>query len=287
MRSITCLNNNKNLSITFNDKFSPFLLQKVEGLYTVSNKINTTENSTTDGSTFNSSQSVERNIVIYLADRDVHAKNRRTLYNLFTEGNIGTLIYHDDDGIYPVDLEINYYVEKIDFDSLKRVRKGIISLVCTDPYFYGVNDIIVNMSAWVKQFEFPHEFKLEELGYYTAERIKRIENDSTDDVPLTISIYADGDVKNPILTHVEKNEVIAIGWNGLPFSMVRGDELIITTAPNNKNIYFNGVKANNRIRDDTVFFTLQSGLNTLHYSADEGIELMQVKIVYREKFPGA
>lgn len=285
MRSITCTNNNGML-INFSDKLAPFLLLKAEGLYTVTNNINSVENSMIDGSTFIDSLMTKRNIVLYLADKDNHTKNRDILYKLFTKNSKGTLKYRDDDSEYIIDREIDYYVESISFDSEKRVRTAVISLICTDPYFYGTSDIIVDMANWIKDFEFIHEFKLEELGHYVTEQIKRIDINSTIDVPVTIYIYAKDRVVNPIIRHVEKEEFISFSNLNDPFVMNAGDELVITTGINNKNIYLNGNKSNNILSPDSIFFTLTSGLNTLYYQADEGLDLLQIKIVYREKYVG-
>ena len=45
MRRITCTNITDDVSVTFGDRFSPFLLQDVEGIYSIDVNINSTDNS--------------------------------------------------------------------------------------------------------------------------------------------------------------------------------------------------------------------------------------------------
>lgn len=55
----------KNVSITFTwDEFTPFHLVDIEGIYGIEANVVTSENTTTDGSTYQGATAKERNIVL-------------------------------------------------------------------------------------------------------------------------------------------------------------------------------------------------------------------------------
>lgn len=277
MRTITCTNND-GLSMTFGDKLSPYLLESAEGLYSVNNTLNISDNSMLDGATFYGSLMQKRNIILYLRDKGNYPVNRMNLYTLFKRGTMGTLTYREDDIVR----EIDYYVETITSDTINPVRTTTISLMCPDPLFKDGLDTVVNMAVWQHDFTLPHEFNNEELGHYVVEKLVTIANDSIDDVPIEVSFYAGGNVTNPYLLNASKNEIIKVN-----ISMVAGDELIVKTDVNNKNIYLNGVKVNQYLDEDTTFWNLKYSDNIIRFGADDGEDYLQVKVIYRNRYYGA
>ena len=83
-RKITCTNED-NVSVVFTDKFNPWLLESVEGIYENKNNVSTSTNTMTDGSTLQGSTVAMRNIVMTLRDRPDadHQANRSLHYRLF------------------------------------------------------------------------------------------------------------------------------------------------------------------------------------------------------------
>lgn len=289
-RKITCTNAD-NLSASFTDSFSPWLLEGCEGIYEVKNNVNTSENTLTDGSTHLGSTTRMRNIVLTLRDHPEsnHAENRAVLYTVFKPKTVGVFVYEEGD----IQRQIDYFVESVNIDPVKRARRATISLLCPDPFFVDLMDISVAMSAWVENFEWGHEFSAagEEFGYRSAERLKTIVNDTaTDDIGITIEITASGTVTNPSITHVEKAEAMKIGTTAKPFTMGVGDKLIITTHTNNKHVYLdrNGVrtKINEYLSEDSEFIQLDFGSNTFGYTADSGDEYMTITITFRYRYLG-
>ena len=82
------------MEVSFSDTFSPFLLEDCDGIYTVKNTVTTSENTMTDGSTYQGSTTQMRNIVLTLRDHPKadHQENRSLLYNLFKPKSPGTLV---------------------------------------------------------------------------------------------------------------------------------------------------------------------------------------------------
>lgn len=289
-RKITCQNEN-NLMLAFDDTFSPWLLENCDGIYVIKNTVATSENTMTDGSTYQGSTASMRNIVLTLRDHPLsdHRGNRQILYNLFKKDSKGVFTYYEDDIVR----QINYYVEDVDIDSVPRSRRATISLLCPDPFFVDLEDVSVKMAGWVAAFQWQHEFPAagEPFGTRTAEYIKTIENESAaDHIGLTITIEASGPATNPAVTHVEQNESICVGTSGNPLQMIAGDKVIITTHTNNKHAYLvrGGVKTdvNEYLSEDSEFLQIMSGNNTFGYSADSGENYLSVTISFRYRYAG-
>lgn len=289
-RYITC-SNADGFSITFGERgLTPFVLVEAEGCYEVANNVTISENTMTDGGAYQGSVAKIRNIVLTVQDLSDHTYNRNLLSALFKSGQTGTLVFHEEEN----DRKIEYYVESITSTGQASSRTYQISLLCPDPFFYALNNVNVMLSAWLKDFEFVHQFPegREEFGYRSNERLKNIENqNAADGIGMTITIAVSGTVQNPSVIRVESNEAITVGSSLYPFNMLAGDTLTITTADNDKHVYLtrNGVttEVNQYITEDSTFIQLQRGDNNIGYSATVGDDAMTVVISYRLKYAGA
>ena len=293
MREIKCTNITDNVSAIFNDKFSPFLLQDVEGIYTVDVNVFSTDNSLTDGATINGSLVRPRNIVMTLADREKHGQHRNYLYSLFKPKTEGVFEYHEIDDDFEEKRMIEYVVEKVESDTMGNTRQIVISLFCADPFFSDLSDTVVYMSSWIGQFEFVHEFlaEKEELGVRQNQKLVTIYNESSlDYIGITITMEAEGNVTNPKMYHFESDSYIQIGSTLNPFNMVMGDKIIISTLTNNKNAYLvrNGLRIviNEYIEEGSEYIQLVHGENSLRYSASDGEDNLLVQFSYRNRHQG-
>lgn len=288
-RRIICANN-EGMVLNFQNKFSPFLLADCDGLYGIENNVSMSDNTMTDGATYQGSVAKKRNIVLTLKTKENHRIGRYELYQMFPQGTKGTLTYVEDE----TERAINYYVEKIEVDSVKNVRTATVSLLCPDPYFEATSDKELTMAGWESNWEFIHEFIAsgEEFGHRVQERIKTIDNTSgAKGIGLTIEIYANGDVTNPQITHIESGDYIKVGTTSNPLNMVSGDILTITTQTNNKKVKLTHggatTEINEYLDEESEFIQLQAGTNSIGYSAESGESNMTVKLIYREKYLGA
>ncbi len=288
-RIIRCANN-EGMVVNFSSKFLPFLLADCDGLYGIKNRLTISDNTMTDGGTYQGSVAQKRNIVLTLKTKEEHRLRRYELYQLFPQDTKGTLTYIEDG----VERNIDYYVENVVPDSEKNVRTATVSLICPDPYFKAATDTVLTMAGWEMGFKFIHAFKSEgeSFGGRINERLITIENNSgAKGIGLTFEIYANGEVLNPSVTHVETGQFIKVGTLAHPLTMVNGDKLVITTGTNNKKVRLthNGSTAeiNEYLDEDSEFIQLQAGVNTIGYSAGSGENNMTVKLSYREKYLGA
>ena len=289
MRSITCTNND-GYSLTFGETgFTPFFLAHVDGIYEKKNKVSVSQNTMTDGGTYNGSVAAYRNVVLTVklepTDR-YFQKKRDALNQLFADS--GTLTYTEN-GVSRI---IDYKVESIE-PTLKKGNINI-SLICPDPFFYDVDVQTVTMATWVPAFEFEHEFLAagEEIGYKENVRMQNIVNDfSADDVGLLITIEVSGEVENPSIVHVEQDIHSTVGDSSKPLTLVFGDKLIISSYPNDMRVYLihGGVKTeiNEYLTEDSDYIRLGRGNNHIGYGADDGEEYMSVTIQYRLKYVSA
>lgn len=296
MRSITCTNKVNGNSLTFGEEgFSPFFLATADGLYQSENNIYISENTMTDGGTYQGSVANVRNIVLYVMEKPqgddfvYNQSNRDLLYSLFRKGEEGTLVYTENGNSRKID----YYSEGV-----KRENKGsrlfTISLICPYPKFKDNIEHAVSMANWIDNFEFIHEFveEGEEFTSRNSVRLVNIVNDvASNDIGLTIIINVTGNVRNPFITHVETEKSIAIGSSSKPFVMIRGDVLVITTGINNKHIRLTrgGIttEVNEYMTEDSEFIQLMYGNNNIAYDASEGEEFMAVDIKYSYEYEGA
>lgn len=291
-RTITCDNHNGSKMIFGTEGFYPFVLANVDGIYGSENNVTISDNTMTDGGTYQGSVKKKRNIVLTLLDQPnniYNQRNRDALYVLFEEGTLGTLTYEEEGSIRKID----YYTEKIYKKSLDKAVITV-SLLCADPFFYDEDETTVEMANWESDFEFIHEFveEGEELGHRSAVRLINIINDTaSDNIGMTITVEASSTVVNPVITRVESNTHIQIGSDDYPFTMTTGDVLIITTSTNDKHVYLihgtEKTEVNEYMTEDSVFIQLMRGSNNIGYEAKQGEEYMTVDILYRMKYSGA
>ena len=290
MKRITCQNED-NVLIEFSyDEDADFFLETLDGAYSVTNNVVTSANTMTDGSTYQGSTTIQRNLVITASFDNDYQERRDFLYRAFKPKSTGTFTYYEEEEVR----EIDYKVESIDIDEKGVVRNAVISLICPDPFFKDIQESSVAMAGWVPGFEFVHEFKAEgeEFGTRVAEKVKTIENDTAaDNIGITIEIEATGPVTNPAIHHQEEDYYIKLGTAENPFVMTAGEILRITTGTNEKNVYLietddTETKINEYLDEGSDFIQLVHGLNTFIYEADGGVDYMNVTISYRFRYLG-
>lgn len=271
------------MSVTFGSDFSPFVLNNCDGIYLMDSNVITSENTMTDGATYQGSNVKMRNIVMTISMKQDHKKNREKLYQLFKPKSKGTFVYIEDED----EKQIGCYVENINIGSTKNCRAAVISLICPDPYFESTDDIVVEIANWQNGFEFEFEMTSNgiEFGTKSQSKSNTIENDFADYTGVEIEITASGTVMHPTIYHAESGEFIKAG-----LSLDGSRKLVITTHTNNKHAYlFIGEmsrEVNSALDIDSEFIQLRNGKNTFSFSAESGEEYMNIAIRYRRRFLG-
>lgn len=182
MKTITCRNDaGLEAVFTYDHDSCEYFLVSCDGIYSVKNAVSTSQNATTDGTTYNGEGLEQRNIVITANIRRNHRQNREFLSRVFKVHSEGTFI-HEEDGDRR---EIKYRVENIEVAETGVIRPATISLICTDPYFTdAAGTIKIEMSQWYDDWEFECEIPEEgmEFGHRETDTIKQVDNESTKDV---------------------------------------------------------------------------------------------------------
>lgn len=284
MKTVKCVNNN-GMSATFeyDHDNTEFFLVSLDGVYSIKNAVKTSQNATTDGSSYSGEALEQRNIVITANIRRNYQKNRDTLSRVFKVHSEGTF-YHTEEG---QTRKIEYYVESIDIAEKGIIRPCTISLICPDPYFKDDEATHIEMASWEDGFEFEIEIDEEvgmEFGARSKETIKVVDNDSTTSIGIQMTIIAEDIVINPVIMNVTTGETLKLLCEMLP-----DDEIVITTDLGNIDVILRrGGKEydyNYTVDEDNEgYVQLETGRNYINYTADSGGDYMNVNFDFENRY---
>lgn len=271
---------NNTLELTGNPCYTVY---KVDGLTPPAATVNSSANTTIDGSTINSVRVENRNIVIYLTIEGEVEKNRINLYKYFPLKKNVTIYYKNDSR----DVYTNGVVDTIECDLFANKQVAQISIICPNPYFKSVENNITEFSTINSAFEFP--FDIDEGGMVfsdiTPPARKTVINEGDIETGVIINLFASGNVSMPIIYDVIKQTFIA-----LDVDMVNGDKIEINTNVGEKKITLtrDGVttKILGNMRPNSTWFTLEAGDNVFTYECADGIENLQVTFTNRVLYGG-
>lgn len=275
MKVIKCENDNGLSAVfTYDHDVTEFFLVSLEGVYEMKNNVHTSDNATTDGSSYGGEALEQRNIVITANIRRNYRENRDYLSRVFKKGAEGTF-YHTEDG---QTRKIKYRSEGVNVADKGVLRPAVISLICPDPYFKDAEATHIEMASWESGFEFSLEIAEEgmEFGTRSKETIKVVDNDSTTSIGIQMTIIAEDTVVNPSIMNVTTGETLKLLCTMLP-----DDQIIITTEQGNIDVVlYRGsekIDYNYTVDEDNEgYVQLETGRNYINYTADEGGDYMNV-----------
>lgn len=244
-----------------------YTLYKIDGLTPPKATINSSVNTTTDGSKINSVRLENRNIVIYLKIEGDAEKNRIELYKYFPVKRAVTLYYTNGTR----DVFIKGVIESNEIAIFEPKQVAQISIICEKPYFAEIDELITVFGDVVPLFEFPFSIPAEGIEFSIIERNARRNIINTGEVEsgIIIELFAFGEVVNPVIYDAMTREHIA-----LKFTMQQSDKIIINTNTGEKTITLirNGEESNvlGYMRPDSVFLMLQPGDNVYTYECESG-----------------
>lgn len=258
------------LNLTGNRKY---IVYKIDGLTPPQATINSSVNTTTDGSRINSARLENRNIVIYMTIEGAVEANRLNLYKYFPAKKTVTLYFSN--GIR--DVYIEGAVELIECDLFANKQVAQISLICPKPYFKDVDCLIAHFSDVSNLFEFP--FSIPESGVeissITENIRKTIVNSGDVETGTVIELFATGTVVNPIVYDVLNRTHMSLN-----FTMQPSDKIVINTNVGEKAITLirNGISTNimGYMLKDSTWFVLNAGDNIFAYDCESGSANLQI-----------
>lgn len=250
-----------------------YIVYKIEGLTPPQATINSSVNTTTDGSNINSARLENRNIVIYMSIEGNIEENRINLYKYFPVKKTVTLYFKNDSR----DVYIEGTVELIECDLFANKQVAQISLICPKPYFKNVEYLITCFSDVSALFQFPFAINRSgvEVSVISTNIRKSIINAGDVDTGVIIELFATGTVVKPVIYDVLKR--IHMGLN---FTMQPSDKIVINTNAGEKSITLirNGISYNalGYMLKDSGWFMLSAGDNVYAYDCESGSSDLQL-----------
>lgn len=276
--------NHKGDMITFTYK-PPFLLSICDGFHETVGTVNSVSSAYGVGTTWNGTSIGQRDLTIKGTITDNIQENRLLLYDMFPLNSEGTLYYYEGD----IERKITCLVEKVSIPEKKGFTRDFsISLVCPNPRFYALAATILSMATWIPAFKFKlviPKNKGIKFGTKNTTSMGTTENTTEIDYGMTIKFKANDTVKNPYLFNVTTRDIIQIEK-----TMSAGDQIIITTHIDNKNvIYKNAVTGeeeniNYLIMYGSKYLQVPSGTNTFRSGADSGEDNLETTIEFLPEY---
>ena len=250
-----------------------YTVYKVTGLQPPQVSLYSSNNATSDGVTVSGAKTTARNIVIYVAmERDIES-SRINLYKYFPVKKTVTLYFKNGSR----DVSIEGYVELIECDLFTSKQVAQISVLCPQPYFKALEELVSYFSDITNQFTFPFSIPAEGMAFssITANVRKSIINAGDVESGIIISLYAAGTVVNPVIYDVFERTHIKFN-----FTMQPNDEIIIDTNVGRKSVTLirNGVSNNllGYMAADSTWLKLKAGDNVFTYDSESGNSNLQI-----------
>lgn len=275
----TCkVENTRNNILTLTQDEDNFQVLKITGLNPPKAQINTTKMATLDGKKFNSSTLNERNIVITVKLNGDVEKNRIRLYSFFRPKEWCKFYYKNSSR----DVFIEAYTENVECDLFTNDEVMQISLLCPEPYFKDVQEIIDDISKILSKFEFPFSIDEDGIEFSTLDtsKITNVHNSSEMDTGVIIDIDIYSHVEKLLIKNTSTGETLTLNYQ-----FQSNDKVIINTNKGHKSIKLirNAETINifSAIERSSAFFQLNIGDNFFSYLVDDGENDSFVHIVFR------
>lgn len=299
IKSVTITNfKSETLKLTLtNPEESGLIIESIDGLGPSKATINSTELATMDGSIYNSARQEERNIVMYLIMMfsPTIEDARQKVYRYFPLKKL-VKIQIETDNRY---VETEGYVESNEPDIFSDQESTQISIICPDPYLYGIGNSATAFSGIQPEFEFEYsneslDENLTEFGDIRVDQRAIINYKGDTDVGVVMTIHAMGPAEMITVYNVDTRETMKIDTGKIlaitnaPFS--GGDDLEISTVKGKKYVRLlrNGVYTNviGAIDKNADWFQLTPGDNKFGFTADSGAENLMIKFDYKIAYGG-
>jgi phage-related protein len=276
--------NTKGEQLRLTQNESIYQIASIDGLTPSKANINTTTIAGMNGARFKSSYIQARNVVITVAVQGEVEKNRLHLYNFFGTGQWCKLYYSNSSR----DVYCEGYCETVDGSLFVMSQRIQISILCPDPYFRSLTEIVSDISKEFANFEFPFSIDEEgkEFSIIDEHREADVYNPGEIACGVIIRMYAEADgIENPIIRNVLTGEYL-----GVEVTLDQGDVLEINTNKGQKKItkYIDAVPQNeiNGLMNGSTWFQLEPGLNRFYYEADSLDLFLKIEFLHNILYEG-
>lgn len=261
-----------------------YAIKSIDGLYPPDATINTARNANADGSVFNSAYIDNRTITITLAINQPTETNRILLYKYFKSKYPVTLYYENDSR----NVLIHGYCQSVPVEFFEKKELFQATILCTDPFFEGVEQETAVFEGAEALFEFP--FEIEEpvpFSELVGSHEELVFNGGDIETGALFVIHAKGKVVNPAIVNMDTNEVFAFN-----VTLSAGDEIRLNTVKKQKSVLL--YKADGTVQNligqsyaGASWFELRPQENYFTITAQEDtIANLEAFIYLRDKFQG-
>ena len=261
------------------DQESIYQVMSIQGLNPPKATINLTPIAGIDGDQFNSSKLESRNIVLMIKINGDVELNRQNLYNYFVTKEWCRFYYSNGHR----DVFIDGYVESLECDFFSNSEYAELSIICPQPYFKSLDQMIVDISNTLALFEFPFSIEYdapEVISSLETARVTNLFNPSPSETGVMIDIQFLDSVSKLEIKNVETGEDLT-----LQHTFLADDQVEINTQIGQKSAVLirNGARTNifSKIQKGSTFFQLRAGDNFFGYLADSGASDSDVVIRFR------
>lgn len=278
-------------TITLSDVEKKYQIISITGLNPPQATLYQSEVSGMDGVKHMSAKLEKRNVVVTIRINGEVEKNRLNLYTYFKTKHYSKMYYSNNSrNVY-----IEGYVEAIECDLFSNSEQMQISIICPDPFFQSVQEIVTDISKVLGNFEFPFAFgalgvkdptitdEAIEFSIYLKDRIVNLINEGEDETGFIIKITATDEVINPAIYNVDTREFFKMN-----ITLAKTDVLTINTIKGQKSVTLlhDTVTTNaiNKVDRESTWLSLSKGDNQFTYEADTGGSDMQIAFTHRTRY---
>ena len=228
------------------------LISNIDGISPGNVQINSQDYATLDGGIYNSSRMETRDITIemYYGFTPHIESARHRAYRYFPVKTKVRLDFLTDERW----LSIWGYVESNDVGIFSQQEKGLVTVVCPDPYFYERDTVVSRVGSYIPEFEFPFSNEsLEEpltcFGDYGMSQIFKIDYDGDMEVGAIVRVHFN---RTPVvekltvydITHAKKLELNfeELKQNSTVPGFEQDGEIVLDSVKGQKDFYYNSVR---------------------------------------------
>ena len=273
------IENTKGTRLELTNNEDDFQVTNIEGLNPPNANINTSNYANSDGSSFNSSKIENRQIVITISLNGDIERNRLLLYKYFKNKEWCKIYYKTESR----NVFIEGYVQTFEVPQFTQKQVAQIAILCPDPYFKDLDEIVTSISKVIKRFTFPFAININEpipFSDLDIEKVTNVINDSESDTGLIINVTFLGTVNKLEIRNTDTGKNLII-----EYQFEENDKLVINCNKGKKSVTLTreAVEYNliPQIKGKPTFFQLGIGDNHYSFLADDGENDMLVDIRFK------
>ena len=258
-----------------------YQIVSITGLNPPRAQVNTTAMAGLDGARYNSAKLNTRNIVITVRINGDVETNRLRLYRYFRTKEWCTFFYANGS----VDVQIDGYVEAVECDLFSMAETAQISILCPQPYFRSISEMVADSSAVFSVFCFPFSINIGEPVQISttvtgADGAVDVYNGSESEAGVTVEVLFSAAAESLEIKNTSSGEYIK-----LIYDFLANDQVTINTNKGSKSITLirDGEISNifPALTEGSAFFQLIVGNNHFEYLLDNEINTEDVELVFR------